>query len=448
MSFIARVLGTGPAPRPRARREPQIFAASPENPSTPLSNPDAWLLDWSNGGIPLFGPPVSERTSMAVSAVFRCVTLLSGLIAGLPLRVYRDDPKLGRLIVEPDTKNDIHADGMRFLARLLGQVPYPGKSMTSFAWRELWGINVYLWGNHYSAKRYNQAGRLMGFEAAPPSVVTVLRRDGRNTYEVNWPHGVRELIDQEDMIHIPGPGFDGVKGLSRITAFARNAVAMSRVLEEQTGRVHENGMRPSVAITAPSGIGPKGLRRMEAFYNERWAGRLNAGKPIFIPGDMKVTPFQISPEDMTTLETRQFTVDDICRFFGVPPHLVGSNSATTWGSGIEQLTIGFLKYSLEPELQRIEHELNYKLLDGTPYYVMFDRDALTAMDAKTAADVAAAEINSGQLTPNEARRKKYRPAKDGGDELLVNSTMIPLSRALNPPPKAPAPPAQPPQEPK
>jgi HK97 family phage portal protein len=414
------------------------------------------LLDWSTGGVPLFGPPVNEQTAMAVSVVFRCVSLLSGIIAGLPLRVYKDDPNLGRQIVEPDVKDAIHGDGVRYLARLLGQVPYPGRSLTSFSWRELLGVNVYLWGNHYSVKRYNGAGRVAGFEPAMPWDVEVRRTDaGRNIYVVTWPKstgGSRELVDQDDMIHIAGPGFDGVKGMPRIASFARNAVSLARIMEEQTGRVHENAAKPSGMVTVPPNISPGGMRRMEAQFNDRWAGRLNAGKVMFVDTDTKFTPFQMSPEDLTTLATRRFTVEEICRFFGVPPHLVGeSAAATSWGTGIEQLTLGFLKLVMEPDLQRIEHEFNHKLLDGTPYYVQFDRDALLAMDAKTAAEVASAEINSGQLTPNEARRKKFRPSIEGGDELFVNSTMIPISRALNPPappPAAPPPKDNPPPPPK
>lgn len=420
------------------------MAASPENPATPLSNPDAWLLDWANGGIPMFGPPISERTAMAVSAVFRCVSLLSGLIAGLPLQIYRDDPNLGRLVVEPDTKDAQHGDGMRRLARLLGQVPYPGRSLTSFAWRELWGINVYLWGNHYSVIRYDGAGRIIGFEAAMPWAVEVKMAGGRLLYDITWPDNRRETVLAQNVLHICGPSFDGMKGQSRIAGFARNAISLARVLEEQTGRVHENASRPSGMVTVPPNISPEGLRRMEAYFNERFSGRLNAGKVIFADKDSTFTPFQMTPEDLATLETRRYTVSDICRFFGVPPHLVGEAAGTSaWGSGIEQLTLGFLRYTLEAELQRIEHELNYKLFDGTPYYASFDRDALLAMDALAAAQIAQTEINSAQLTPNEARRKRKRPSVDGGDTLLINSTMVPLSRALDP---TVAPPAAPKQE--
>jgi HK97 family phage portal protein len=408
---------------------PAVRAASPENPSTSLSNPDAWLLDWSNGGVPLFGPPVSEQTAMAVSAVYRCVSLLSGLIAGLPLRVYQDDPTQGR----------VEAPKHR-LSPLLAFTPYPGRALTSFNWRELWGAGLYLWGNHYSAIRYDNAARVVGFEPCNSWSVEVARlSNGQNGYRFHWPDNRIEDLPQEDVLHICGPSFDGIKGVSRIRSNARNSVALARTFEESIGRIHENAARPSGMVELPAGITKDGLKRAQAYWAEAYSGRMNAGKPLFMDQGSKWTPFQIPPEDLNTLEFRRFQIADICRFFGVPPHLVGEAANTSaWGSGIEQLTIGFLKFTLESDLQRIEHELRLKLFAGSNFYPMFDRDALLAMDALAASQVQQSEINSGTLTINEVRRRRNRPIVEGGDTPLVNSTMVPLDRALNPPQPAPA----------
>ena len=429
----------------RERIEPRLIpvAASPENPSTPLSNPDAWLVDWATGGSPgMFGPAVSEQSAMAVSAVYRCTALVSGIIAGLPLKVYRDDENKGRVEV-PDHK----------YSNFFGLAPYPGRAMSSFVWRELWSINTSLWGNHYSVIRYNAAGRIMGFEPAPPWQTEAVRirvgpRKGQNAYVVTWDGGEREPVAQEDMLHIPGLGFDGMRGYSRIRHFARNAVSLAKLFEEQTGRVHENAARPSMAVELPPKIDKDGLLRMQAFFEERYTGRMNVGKPLFIDNGTKVTPFQMTPEDLQTIESRRFQIADICRFWGVPPHLVGEAANTSaWGSGIEQLTIGFLIFTLEAELQRIEAELRLKLFAGSEHYARFDRDALRALDVVNDATAAQTEINSGVLTINERRRFKHRPAVPGGDAALVNSTMIPLLRALNPPqPPKPEPGGPPPSQ--
>lgn len=442
MGFLGALFGRDEPRAATTRREPVLAprAASPENPSTNLSNPDSWLLDWAGGGVALFGPPVSEGTAMAVGAVYRCVSLLSGLIAGTPLRIYRDDPDQGRQVVEPDIKDDIHGDAMRRLARLLTQAPYPGRALTAYAWRELWGAGLYLGGNSYSVKRYDNAARLVAFEHAPWQSVEVYQRQGRNFYIVTWPDNRREVVNQDDMIHIAGPGFDGIKGASRIAANARNSVALARVLEEQSGRVHENAARPSGAFELPPNISPDGIRRMSAFYSDLYTGRANVGKPLYLDSGTKFHPFSISPVDLATIDQRRFTNADICRFFGVPPHLIGEAAGTSaWGSGIEQLTIGFLRYTLDPEFSRIESELNAKLLSGTPYYVGFDREHVATLDAKTAAEVVQTKIQTGRLTLNEQRRRDGLPAIAGGDTPLVNSTLVPLSRVLAPTPPPPEP---------
>jgi HK97 family phage portal protein len=307
--------------------------------------------------------------------------------------------------------------------------------MSAFTWRELWSINTSLWGNHYSAIRYNAAGRVTGFESALPWQVEVVRiirgpMTGQNGYVFTWPDGSREPIAQEDVLHIPGIGFDGMKGYSRIRHFARNSVSLAKLYEEQSGRMHENGARPSVAVEMPSKVSPEGFRRMRAFFEESNVGRMNAGKPLYLDPGAKVTPFQINPDDMQTLESRKFQIEEICRFWGVPPVMVGGAQATTWGTGIEQIVLGFKVFTLEAELQRIEAELRQKLFTGTSEYPRFDRDALVALDVVAEAQAAAAEIGSGALLINERRRFKHRPAVHGGDEPLVNSTMIPLSRVL------------------
>lgn len=396
--------------------------AGPNAPSSDLANPDPWLWDYLAGGVDTgLGPVVTEEAAMRVSTVFGCVSLLSGLMAALPLRVWRRDTPYGPREDASDNR----------VAPLLARVPFPGRPLTSFAWRFMWGADVYLRGDHFSAIRYDNAGRVIGFEPIPPAAVTVHRTpQGRNVYECRRSGADPEFVDQDDMLHIPGPGFDGVRGRSRIS-MARTAIAGAMTFEEQAIRIHENSARPSAAVTLPSNVTPEGKRRIEAFFRERAVGRTNAGRVLYLDADQTYTPMQLSPEDMGTLEMRRYTSADICRFFGVPPHIMGEAAGTSaWGSGIEQLTIGFLRFTLEPELQRVEHELNAKLFDArSGLYAEYDRDALAAMDAKTAAEVTAAEINAGVSTPNEARRKRNRPDMAGGDQIFVQANLVPAPMA-------------------
>lgn len=415
------------------RLEPKLLNASPENPSTNLADPASWLTDWASGGLPgAFGPHVSERSSMACSAVYRCVSLISGATAGLPLKVYKRTP---------DGREEAYTHR---LWPMFQMTPFPGRAMTSFIWKELWMVNTLLWGNHVSIIRYDGAARIVGFEPVMPWDVEVYRFNNRNVYRcVLWdssfgPEGAGlaqriEWHDQEDVIHISGPGFNGVSGLSRIRANARNAVSLSQLLEEQTGIVHENAAKPSGLVSVGTGISVEGFKRMKAQFDQDHKGRHNAGKVIYGDNDSKYTPFQMTPEDLNTIASRGYQVADISRFFGVPLHLLNQiDKSTSWGTGLSEQTLAFLIYTLDPDLGRIEAELNYKLFFGTEYYVEFDRDALMAMDPLKAAQVAQAEISTGVLLINERRRHKNRPPVDNGDQPIINSTNVPLAKIFAP----------------
>lgn len=412
---------------------PLISGSSPENPSTSLADPASWLTDWAHGGDSgTFGPHVSERTSMAVSSVYRCVSLISGAAAMLPLKIYKR------------TKDGREEAPKHRLAPMFNVSPYPGRSMTSFVWKENWLVNELLWGNHYSIIRYDGAGRIIGFEPVLPWDCEPYRFNYRNVYRcILWKSSfgsqdstaspVIEWVDQDDMIHIPGLGFNGVSGLSRIRAFARDSVALSKVLEEQTGRVHENSARPSAMINVSPRISKDGFDRFKAQFTQDNTGRYNAGKPIFADKDTEFKQMQLSPEDLATLATRRYQIADISRFFGVPLHLLNeTDKATSWGSGLSEQTLAFLIYTIDPDLGRIEGELNYKLFSNSEYYCEFDRDALMAMDPVKSAQVAQTEIASGTLLINERRRHKNRPPVENGDQPLINSTNVPLSKIFEP----------------
>ena len=415
------------------RFDHKLLNASPENPATSLADPASWLTDWAHGGVPgSFGPHVSERSSMASSAVYRCVALKAGTQAGMSLKIYKR------------TKDGREEAPNHRLAPMFQMTPFPGRAMTSFIWRELWTINEHLWGNHVSIIRYDGAARIIGFEPVMPWDVEVYRLNHRNMYRcVIWDssfgpvaEGVTQRVewhDQEDVIHIPGPGFNGVSGLSRIRSFARNAVSLDLLLQEQTGRVHENAAKPSAYVTVPSKISKDSFGRFKAQFNDNYAGRQNAGRVIFGDTDSKYTAMQMSPDDLNTIAMRGYGVADISRFYGVPLHLLNSmDKSTSWGTGLSEQTLSFLIYTMDPDLCRIEAELNYKLFYGTEYYVEYDRDSLMAMDPLKAAQVAQTEINSGVLLVNERRRHKNRPPVDNGDQPLINSTMVPLAKVFLP----------------
>lgn len=408
------------------RRASAIQSSSPENPSTPLSDPSQWMAGWNNG-TGTFGPPINERTAMACSAVFRCVALLSGLKASLPLKVYKRTPD-GR--EEAPTHR---------LAPMFQVAPWAGKPITAFIWRELWSIHELLWGDHVSLIRYDGAARIIGFEPLMPWNVEVQRQNGRNLYrnvltrDSSGNETSFEWLDQDDVIHIPGIGFDGIRGMSVIRSFAQNSIALSSMLIEQIGRVHENAARPSGLVIVPPGVSAEGFKRIKTQFTQENTGRTNAGKVIFGDPGWDFKAIQMTPQDLHTIELMRFGVADISRIFGVPLHLLNeTEKSTSWGSGLSEQSLGFLTFRLEPDLGRTESEINYKCFSGTDYYVEFDRRALLAMDPLKAAQVAQAEVSFAGILPNEYRKLHNRPPVANGDEPMMNGANVPLKKIMDP----------------
>ena len=392
-------------------------------PSSSLENPSTDLSFALAGGFEVAsvaGPVVNEQTALRSTTVYRCVCLISGLIASIPLSVYER------------TKDGRRTAADHKLYPLLHDVP--NDLMGSFTWREQIAVDLLLGGNHYSIIERDNANRVYGFMPVLRYAVEPYRAGGQNRYRITTSEGVLE-VRQEDMLHVPGLGFDGLKGLSPIGVVGKGPVGLDMALSEYQSRVHANGATPSGVLSVAQKISPEGFKRLQAQFRRDHSGLMNAGKPIIADEGTEWASMQMSPHDAQTLETRRFQVADICRLYGVPPHMVGeTDKSTSWGSGIEQQSIGFLRYTLEPWLKRIEDELYRKLFfsnrpTAQNYYAEFDRDALLAMDSKAQAEAFSSGIQNGYYKPSEVRRWKNLPPAEGADQLLVNSTLVPIAMA-------------------
>jgi HK97 family phage portal protein len=413
------------------RRDPaSIQAASPENPSTNLANPDSWLLDAMGGGDTWAGVRVSEQSAMRSATVFRCVTLKSGVIAGLPLQVFQ------------------HTAGGRKLARDHRLYPLfqiePNPVMSAFMWKEMIVADLMLTGNHYSRIERDNANRVVGLAPIQPQHVTPARVGRRNVYHVATRAGI-ETYDQSDIVHVPGCGFDGIRGISPIQWAGRQAIGLSLATMEFMGRTFSNGAHFTGIVTVPKGTGEEQFKRFKAQFGQRNIGLANAGGVFFGDDGTKFERLQMSLHDAQTLEAMKAGVVEIARMFGVPLHLIAeTEKSTSWGTGIEQMTLGFQKFGLDPDLSRIEAELNRKLFKGTDFYCEFNRDALNAMDAKAQSELYAGAIQNAIMTPNEVRRLKNLPDDPAGDKLLIQGATVPLADAgeqpTSQPPERPAPP--------
>jgi HK97 family phage portal protein len=399
-----------------ADQRPVIANASPENPSTNLGSPASWLVDFFHGGPTQAGRFVNSETAMRTSAVYACVTLIAQTIASLPLKVYRRVD--GDAVEVPDHP----------AYYLLHDEPNP--AMTSTVWREFLVANLLLGGNAYAAIGRTKGGTLLDLFPIPYSYVHPRRVNGRNLYKVDLPGGGSELLDQSDMLHIPGLSFDGLTGLSVISHAAREAVGLALATEEHGGRVFSNGASLKTVLKHPKNISKPAQDRLRTQFEEQHAGLSNAAKTLLLEEGMDVSVVSMTMEDAQYLETRRFQVEDIARFFRVPPHLIGhTDKQTSWGSGIEQMLLGFLTFTLVPWLVRFEQEFNRKLFPRSPFYAQFKTQGLLRGDSQARAAYYASGHQHGWLSINEIRAAEDMNRIPGGDRYFINANLVPLERA-------------------
>lgn len=394
----------------------RIKNASPENPSTTLANPATWLVE-SFGGATDAGVSVTSQTAMRASAVYACVTLIAKTIASLPLKVYRRKPN-GDAVEVAET------------------VPYyllhdePNPAMTSCVWREYLTANILLGGNAYAVIGRDQANRVVDLFPIPWHAVTPARqKSGRNTYMVDLGDGTKEVFDQSDMLHIPGLGFDGLKGMSVISYGARQAVGLALATEAHGSRLFSNGARLGVVLKHPKSLSKDAQTRLGQQFDQQHSGLPNAFKTLVLEEGLDVSNVTMTSEDAQFLDTRRFQVEDVARFFGVPPHMIGhTDKQTSWGTGVEQNTLGFLIFTIIPWLTRFEQEFNRKLFPRSPFYAQFKHQGLMRGDSKARADYYASGHQNGWLTTNEIRKSEDLPPVPGGDTLFVQVNLAPMQQ--------------------
>ena len=299
------------------------------------------------------GTSVTEITSMQMTAVYASVRVLSETVATLPLHVYR------RLDDGGSEKASDHP-----LYKILHDEPNP--EMTSFAFRETMMTHILLWGNAYAQVIRNGKGEVTGLYPLLPSKMQVDRaQNGQLQYiythandEPKTMKNNKVVLKPKDVLHIPGLGFDGLVGYSPI-AMAKNSIGLAIAAEEYGAKFYANGASPSGVLQHPGVLEhPEKVR--EEWYSQ-FGGSSNAGKVAVLEEGMKYSPISVNPADAQFLETRKFQIDEIARLFRVPPHLIGDLEHATF-SNIEQQSLEFVKYTLEPWLSRWEQNIHRVLL--------------------------------------------------------------------------------------
>jgi HK97 family phage portal protein len=375
-------------------------------------------------GSTVSGKTVNERTAMQTTAVYACVRILTEAVAGLPLHIYRSRSDGGKERVPQHP-----------LFPLLHDEPNP--EMTSFVFRETLMSHLLLWGNAYAQVVRNGRGQVIALYPLLPNKMDVTRSTTGELLYTYYrdadesgikPEGGYVTLRRDEVLHIPGLGFDGLIGYSPI-AMAKNAIGMSLATEEYGASFFANGANPGGVLEHPGVI--KDIQRVKDSWNTAYQGSGNAHKVAVLEEGMKFQAIGIPPEEAQFLETRKFQIDEIACIFRVPPHMVGDLEKSSF-SNIEQQSLEFVKYTLDPWVVRWEQSLKQSLLlpsEKASLMIRFNLDGLLRGDYQSRMQGYSVGIQNGFYSVNDVRQLEdmnLLEDSDGGNLHFVNGNMVKL----------------------
>lgn len=361
------------------------------------------------------GKNVSALSAMQMSAVYACVRVIAETVASLPLNVFEMTDKGSQKAYEHPLYRLLHDE--------------PNHEMTSFVWRETMLTHLLLYGNSYSQIiRSGRNGILELYPLLPEQMTVDRASNGELTYEYTTSSGQNVKLRPEDVLHIPGLGFDGIMGYSPI-AMEKNAVGLGIAAEEYGAKFFANGARPGGVLTHPHTV--KDPKKLRESWNSAYGGSSNSGRIAVLEEGMEYKPIAVPNSEAQFLETRKFQVEEICRIYRVPPHMIGDLSHATF-SNIEHQSISFAVHTIRPWLTRIEQAFNRALIpeaEKSRYYVQFNLDGLMRGDYKSRMEGYAIARQNGWMSSNDIRELENMnpiPDEEGGNAYLVNGNMIPI----------------------
>ena len=318
------------------------------------------------------GKSVTASTAIQMSTVYACVRVIAETIASLPLHVYQNQGEGSVKALEHPLYPILHDE--------------PNSEMTSFVWRETMIAHLLLWGNAYCQIIRSGRSQILGLYPLLPDRMEVDRDSaGALTYTYSANSGQTVKLRPEDVLHIPGLGFDGIMGYSPI-ALEKNAIGLGLAAEEYGSKFFSNGARPSGILTHPNTV--KDPKKLRDSWNAAYGGSNNSGRVAVLEENMSYTPISMPNSEAQFLETRKFQVSEICRIYRVPPHMVGDLEHATF-SNIEHQSISFAVHTIRPWVVRLEQAMNRALFSDKEkgvYYVRFNMDGLMRGDYKSRMD--------------------------------------------------------------
>jgi len=368
------------------------------------------------------GERVNVPTALRISTVWACVRLISETVSTLPFMLYKREPERAVAFKHP----------LYFLLH-----DSPNADMTAVSFWEVVVASMLLWGNAY-ALILRAGGSIVALEFIVPERIQGIRRsDGSIEYRWVDAQGKVHETSDADILHIPAFSIDGLVGLSPI-AYASSILGSALAADRAAGTFFRNALMSSGVFTTDNAV-KEGQREVFKQRLQEYQGAMNAGKAPLLEGGVKFSALGINPNDAQLLETRAFSIEEICRWYRVPPYMVGhSEKSTSWGTGLEQQNLGFLQYTLRPWLKRIEQAVNKKLLGPTErreLYSEFNFEALLRADSAGRSAFFSTMVQNGIYTRDEVRAKEnLTPMGGNAEELTVQVNMTTLDKLGQTPP--------------
>ncbi len=379
-------------------------AVQPLGGGVTINTPDELDAYLKGQGVAGAGTIVNADTAMRVAAVYACVRIRSGVVANMPLHVKRR--------VDDRTRNDASEHPLWHLLRRK-----PNRWQTPSQFKRMMQAHLLLRGNAYALIVRSTAGINELVPLHPDRVEVKQRNDLSIVYHYDHKNGRRMTFGQAEIFHLVGMTLDGVRGVS-VIKYARETIGLSLAMENHGANTFRTGARVSTILVHPGEIGPEGRENLRASLDEYRAGGDMEGRALILEEGVEIKPVSMTAEDAQWIESRRFSRTDIAMFFAVPPHMIGdTEKSTSWGTGIEAQTQGFVTFSAEDDLTTWEETINRDLIGAREpdLYARFNRAALVRGDIKARWDAHVRALQWGVRSPNEIRSAEDLNPREGGD---------------------------------
>jgi HK97 family phage portal protein len=377
-------------------------------------NPSLWNLA---GAQSLSGENVTESTALTYSAVWCAVSLISGTVSGLPLHLLRNDQRKTIKAIEKSLFSILHSQAN----------PY----MTAQVYREVTTAHILTWGNSYSEKVRDGYGNIVELWPITPNRVRMEMEQGVLIYWIRVDD--QEIpLTREQILHVPGLGYDGFQGYS-VVGMARKSIGLGMAMETFGSLYFGNGTHPGVVVTHPGKLDQPSHENLKGALAQAHSGLGQSHRLMLLEDGMKIEKIGIPPEESQFLESRQFQIPEIARWFNLPPHKLKDLTKSSF-SNIESEQISFVTDSILPWLIRFEQNFDMQLLSDNEkkqqkLYFRHNVDGLLRGNAKDRAEYYKSMWLNGFMTQNEVREKENMDPSNSPhtDDLFVPLNMIPVT---------------------